>query len=1308
MRIDRLSIDGFGIFCDTSLADLPSGLVLFQGANEAGKSTLLGFIRAMLFGFPRKNAREPDYPPLAGGRHGGRLGLAMADGGAYAIERYQGKKGGATVYGPDGAATGEDVLPRLLGGASAAVFKNIYAFSLSELQTFETLQDQGVKGAIYGAGAGIAAGALPAADKQIAKQLEGLFKPGGSKPRINQRLRDFEDIRSQLSRAIAGAGQYDQRTAELRRTEERIAELETEIARIYTQRDRVDGYKNLWEDWINLQQFEQELEGLPAIESFPEDGVARLDQERVKLHENRETRGQLEADIEDRHREAEDLVIDTAVLEQADAIQLLARGRDRYEEGVGELPLSRQQRSTMNRDIRASLDTLGAGWGEERVFKVDRSLFTREGIRKHEADLNDCANVRVAAAQTLARCTEECDRAKDDAAVAQRRLDEFAELPPEPDQRIVQRLQAGRGQMDAVVRDLPAVETELRQEREQLARDLKEIHPRWTPEDVGRFDCSVAAQQKIEEFERRLAAGDRAVADAQSQCREREAAAGEGRQRLKAAREELESCPKPPVESREVLTQRRTDAVALRDAVLKRDRLAGDVRHQEERLADKRQEFERSGAGQARGVGVGYGWPAVLAFWALLSLLIEDFLIKALAFSAFLLLAVVFLLRAWRRKAPAARADDPLAQQVAAIAEGLDGQRAELAAVEEGVREDAARLDLVGAPEFAAVVALDNQIQEDLVVFDRWQRHEQEIRKFEEDVKRLDAALEAAQQDLGTCEQEQQALRAEWESHLDRVDLPADMTPRSVVLVSSKVESVMRRLKAMEDLEERIRRMKAAAQAYRDLAAQMPSLAPSAGETLGELLSQADRFFGQLRQQQALRQESELAQQAFAEKQGNAAKAVAKLEQARVALDHAQECEAEADGAWGGWLADNDLPGDLSPSTALEALERIEKCVARIGQRNDVDARVEELDQRIAQFERQADEVMAALGRPACVQNALCVAIEGLVEEVARSKQNHAAKARIMEDVSRLTARLDSTQERIAESEDSIQEMIQAGGASDEEAFRERGRVAAQRADLENRVAETKRILLKVSGQSDLDELKGNLSALTRDQLLTDEKELSLKAEELEAERQELGERRAALRHEIEQMQGADDIARLRADEERLKAEIRGEALEWARYAVARHLLERARAKYEKEQQPKVIQDAGRFFAAITGGRYCEVVAPIGQDTIEAVAPDGERKRPEQLSRGSAEQLYLAVRFGYIRHHASSGEPLPIIMDDILVNFDPERASSAAKAILELSHTHQVLFFTCHPEVVDVFQALEPDVPIYGFGDGKLNPLSTA
>jgi len=73
------------------------------------------------------------------------------------------------------------------------------------------------------------------------------------------------------------------------------------------------------------------------------------------------------------------------------------------------------------------------------------------------------------------------------------------------------------------------------------------------------------------------------------------------------------------------------------------------------------------------------------------------------------------------------------------------------------------------------------------------------------------------------------------------------------------------------------------------------------------------------------------------------------------------------------------------------------------------------------------------------------------------------------------------------------------------------------------------------------------------------------------------------------------------------------------------------------------------------------------------------------LSRGTREQLYLSLRFGLIREFGERTERLPVVVDEVLVNFDPKRAGRAARAFAELANTNQVLVFTCHPETVALF-----------------------
>jgi uncharacterized protein YhaN len=109
---------------------------------------------------------------------------------------------------------------------------------------------------------------------------------------------------------------------------------------------------------------------------------------------------------------------------------------------------------------------------------------------------------------------------------------------------------------------------------------------------------------------------------------------------------------------------------------------------------------------------------------------------------------------------------------------------------------------------------------------------------------------------------------------------------------------------------------------------------------------------------------------------------------------------------------------------------------------------------------------------------------------------------------------------------------------------------------------------------------------------------------------------------------------------------------------------------------------------------------------VKLVASDGAIREVGELSTGTQQQLYLAMRLAYVtvQNRAPGAEPLPLIMDEVLVNFDPERAQRTAELILDVARENQVLVFTCHPETVVLFRNLKPDVPVVAVTDGRLVP----
>ncbi len=144
MKVKDIQIDGFGVWSNLSVDSLPDTMTLFYGPNEAGKTTLMQFLRAMFYGFtPDRRGRY--MPPVYGGTPGGSMRVT-GPGGGYQIRRHShatdsGVLGQLSVTGQDGLAQGQHRLTALLGQIDEPIFTNVFAIGIRELQELSTLDD---------------------------------------------------------------------------------------------------------------------------------------------------------------------------------------------------------------------------------------------------------------------------------------------------------------------------------------------------------------------------------------------------------------------------------------------------------------------------------------------------------------------------------------------------------------------------------------------------------------------------------------------------------------------------------------------------------------------------------------------------------------------------------------------------------------------------------------------------------------------------------------------------------------------------------------------------------------------------------------------------------------------------------------------------------------------------------------------------------------------------------------------------------------------------------------------------------------
>ncbi|MBB6678830.1 AAA family ATPase, partial [Cohnella lubricantis] len=378
MYIKEARIDGFGALSgETCTFEAPVTVV--YGPNEAGKSTLLRFIRSMLYGFANRSQPAERGEPVYGGRHGGRLAIED-QGRLLLLERYGDiavRRGGAAAVlrdenGLELPVTQAELERRLLGGVSERLFRQLFAVTLDELQELRSLSGDEVGNYLYHAG--MAGGAaLTAASKSLEAELEKLYKPRGTLPELNQVLERMRVLEAELRRARSGEGPFNEATLELEAIERELREAEAGVPELRQQLALAQGALEAREWWLRQQAISLEEEELasqlegPLAEPLPEDAAVRWERLQEERQQAERRLREAESQLDELRRLREQLMWDAELLERLPDIEALEDQREAAAARREELAELTSDLRLQDELLASLLARLSPGWGQEEL-----------------------------------------------------------------------------------------------------------------------------------------------------------------------------------------------------------------------------------------------------------------------------------------------------------------------------------------------------------------------------------------------------------------------------------------------------------------------------------------------------------------------------------------------------------------------------------------------------------------------------------------------------------------------------------------------------------------------------------------------------------------------------------------------------------------------------------------------------------------------------------------------------------------------------------------------------------------------------
>ncbi len=400
------------------------------------------------------------------------------------------------------------------------------------------------------------------------------------------------------------------------------------------------------------------------------------------------------------------------------------------------------------------------------------------------------------------------------------------------------------------------------------------------------------------------------------------------------------------------------------------------------------------------------------------------------------------------------------------------------------------------------------------------------------------------------------------------------------------------------------------------------------------------------------------------------------------------ECEAAAL-RWRHGLRAAGLPGDLEPggwSTRRDTVGEAQQA-GRAAARADAEAdrmqrSVDAHGEAIAELVRThlPDSPADPLSRLPELVERVRVATEAAVsaahldDGIAESEREAARSARAAQ-----SAR--SVLDRLAV-ELALTETLDAGGL---EAAAERGQRAVE---LDARAEETSRLLAAAAPDLAAADLVASApdtepGALDETRARCEETE-----RELETTHADVREQLGGLRSRRRELEGADGAATLHAEAQEHLARAADAAERYLVVHLQREILRRELDAYERTHASPLLVAAGAVLERLTGGRFVALRPPAeGGRRLIAVRADGEELDPTRLSEGTADQVHLALRLAGIEQlqadRVAAGLPtVPVVLDDVLMTFDDERAVAATAVLSELASRFQVLLFTHHDHLV--------------------------
>jgi uncharacterized protein YhaN len=409
-------------------------------------------------------------------------------------------------------------------------------------------------------------------------------------------------------------------------------------------------------------------------------------------------------------------------------------------------------------------------------------------------------------------------------------------------------------------------------------------------------------------------------------------------------------------------------------------------------------------------------------------------------------------------------------------------------------------------------------------------------------------------------------------------------------------------------------------------------------------------------------------------------------------LAGAQTESKEAQLAWKEW---NDawperreaagLPAGATPEAAQEIVRAVDEALSQIKRADEHKRRIAGIDRDQHNFDTRVKDLCADLAADLAElepQRATTQLISRLNAATAAREKD----VELNERLAKSRDELEKAEVELDEAQGQLDALLSAANCSDVEQLPEIERRAARARELRETLRQQEEEVAQV-GEGRFDELARDAEGFDRDAAAQEIEGLKQRIDELTSERDEHNEEIGQRKRELTEAEGNVLAVRAAEDVELGRTRVRDLAITHAKVKLAAAIVRRAMERYRKQHEGPMLHRANDLFKRFTQEDFIEVF--IDHDERDGAIligreRNGKLKRVPEMSDGTREQLFLALRIAAIERYVAASGPVPVVFDDVFLESDEPRSEQILKVLGELAETMQVIVLTHHRYLIEL------------------------